>query len=138
MLAAFDTYARLMQRFSDPVIEWDISKQSWIYHRHLKTTIVWYYNILIVNGIWIAGAVLLLISRLYGNADPIPLPVILLNVMIMCFCSMGVATCLAATAYGDRFISGWTALLKFNRKLQSQGNKGISTNTYVNVNLYLQ
>ncbi|OXA37338.1 hypothetical protein Fcan01_27929 [Folsomia candida] len=127
MRKAFDTYAKLMQIIVNPVIQWDVSTQKWIYQKNLKLTSLWYYNSIVMVGLWGLSAFAVLLNILLNKeAYPVPLHVVLLQLLTVALATM-TATSLALAAYGRSFVNGWEALFCLKKKLgQTKGDNPTS------------
>lgn len=116
-------YARKLQHFTHPAIEWDIQNKQFIYHTDLKKTLLWHFNLgfLLTFGT-MGSSIFVLSSQIFQFADTIPTPVLVhVGVMLSIAClGSGIYFCILM--YGKQFCHGWNQMIKIEEHLFQMGN----------------
>lgn len=122
MFTAFDVYARQMQHFTEPPIQWCTSKKKFNFATGQFKNYLWYFNTFAGFGLCtVGGLVVILLSQLFKFYKDLHAAYVFMFVVQLSTSAAGFAVNVEMILYGEDCVKGWNALLGMDKILQSRG-----------------
>ncbi|OXA47521.1 hypothetical protein Fcan01_17956 [Folsomia candida] len=118
MLSVLDEYDKFLQNFTHPIIEWKTGQRRLIYHKNLKSTFHWRFNVFLGFGLHGLAGIFLLLLVLHGSVKLSPLPVLMVHIILLFLWCYNFFVGVAMVLHGEQFVDGWNLLLWEFRKLE--------------------
>ncbi|XP_035716709.1 uncharacterized protein LOC118439489 [Folsomia candida] len=121
MFTAFDVYARQMQHFTEPPIQWCTSKKKFNFATGQFKNYLWYFNTFAGFGLCtVGGLVVILLSQLFKFYKDLHAAYVFMFVVQLSTSAAGFAVNVEMILYGEDCVKGWNALLGMDKILQSR------------------
>lgn len=121
MISVLNEYDKFLQYVTHPIVEWQRNKRRLIYHKNLKTTLLWRFNVLFLVSLHCISGIFLLFLVLHGSAEVSPLPVLMVHVIFLFSWLFNLSIGVAIWLHGEPFVDGWNALFCEFGKLNAIG-----------------